>query len=85
MIPEGDPIFEQAIQDAGRDLAQTRVERDSLSPRKAAEAAWYPGHSLGTVEAIEALIIHQRAEAAEQWRNGTHPFQLRRQQLPKAA
>jgi hypothetical protein len=86
MTPEQAEAQQQAIQDAGLILAQARAYRDSLSPRQAAEAAYYPGHRLGSVDAIEALIISQRAEAEEQWANGTHPFQLRRQQaLPEAA
>jgi hypothetical protein len=54
-----------AVRAAGRILALARAERDALTPRAAAEAAWYPGHRLGTVEAIEALIISQR-EAVNQ-------------------
>lgn len=38
--------------------------RESLPARQAAEAAWYPGHSLGSVEAIEAAIVQRRAEDA---------------------
>jgi len=53
----------EAIQGAARILAIARVERDALSPREAAEAAWYPGHRLRTVEAIEELIIRQRADS----------------------
>ncbi|MFF0409166.1 hypothetical protein ACFYUY_01855 [Kitasatospora sp. NPDC004745] len=54
---------DEAIQQAGRILAVARRERDALSPRAAAQAAWYPGHRLQTVEAIEELIIRQRAAA----------------------
>lgn len=75
---------EEAARAAGRVLAQARAERDALTPREAAEAAWYPGHRLGTVEAIEELIIRQRAEAGNQWRLGIHPDQLR-EQPPLAA
>lgn len=73
------PTFEEVCAEAGRLFAVARAERDALSPREAAEAAWYPGHSLGTVEAIEALIIKQRCEAEEAWAAGTHPLQLREQ------
>ncbi|WP_035796335.1 hypothetical protein [Kitasatospora mediocidica] len=52
----------EAISAAALILVQARAERDALSPRKAAEAAWYPGHRLGSVEAIEALIISQRKQ-----------------------
>lgn len=75
---------QEAIQAAADIFVEARAERDALSPRQAAEAAWYPGHRLGTVEAIEALIIQQRAEAEEQWRLGIHPYQLDQQQ-PLAA
>ncbi|MGW6912493.1 hypothetical protein ACWGB8_01525 [Kitasatospora sp. NPDC054939] len=53
-----------AIADAGRILAQARRERDALTPRAAAEAAWYPGHRLQSVDAIEELIVRQRAAVA---------------------
>lgn len=55
---------EQATRAAGIVLAEARAERDAKAPRAAAEDAWYPGHYLGTVEAIEALIIRQRKQAA---------------------
>lgn len=38
--------------------------RESMPARQAAEAAWYPGHRLGTVEAIEAVIRQRRAHDA---------------------
>lgn len=38
--------------------------REALPSRAAAEAAWYPGHPLGSVEAIEARIIARRTEDA---------------------
>lgn len=53
---------DEALRAAGRALAVTRVERDALSPRRAAVAAWYPGHEL-SVDEIEALIISQRKQA----------------------
>lgn len=74
----------EAIRGAALVLAQACAERDALSPRAAAEAAWYPGHRLGTVGAIEELIVRQRREAEAFWAAGTHPLQLR-QQLPHAA
>jgi hypothetical protein len=67
---------EEAIRGAALVLIEARAERDALSPRAAAEAAWYPGHELQTVDAIEALIIEQRREAEEAWAAGTHPWQL---------
>lgn len=57
------PTYEEAVRAAGRVLAVARAERDALSPQQAAKAAWYPGHRLGTVEAIETLIISQREQA----------------------
>jgi len=54
---------EEAIRDAGYALAVARAKRDALTPRAAAEAAWYPGHRLRTVDAIEALIVSQREQA----------------------
>lgn len=43
---------------------QAVQQRESLPARQAAEGAWYPGHPLGTVEAIEAAIVQRRAEDA---------------------
>lgn len=54
---------EEALRNGGRALAVARVERDARSSRAAAEAAWYRGHPLGSVEAIEALIVSQREQA----------------------
>lgn len=53
---------EEAIRGAGLILAEARAKRDALSPRAAAEEAWYLGHPL-TVDEIEALIIRQRTDA----------------------
>lgn len=76
---------QEAIRGAALILMEARAERDALSPRAAAEAAWYPGHELQTVEAIEALIVKQRRQAEALWAAGQHPYQLRQQQLPHAA
>jgi hypothetical protein len=54
-----------AIRGAGICLAEARAARDALTPRAAAEAAYYPGHRLGSIDAIEALIIRQRDQAVE--------------------
>jgi hypothetical protein len=59
---DGRPTKQESLHSTGRALAVARVERDALAPRKAAEAAWYPGNEL-TVEDIEALIITQREQA----------------------
>lgn len=56
---------EQAIDNAVRILIAGVALQASRSPREAAEAAWYPGHELGTVEAIEAEIVLMRAEDVE--------------------
>lgn len=45
-------------------LLRAVEQRESLPARRAAEAAWYPGHPLGSVETIEAAIIQRRAEDA---------------------
>ncbi|WP_354643953.1 hypothetical protein [Kitasatospora camelliae] len=53
-----------AIRGAAIVFAEARAARDALTPRQAAEAAYYPGHRLGSVDAIEQLIIRQRQQAA---------------------
>lgn len=53
-------VRERAIRAAAEALADAVAERASRTPREAAEAAWYPGHRLGSVEAIEAEIIRRR-------------------------
>lgn len=63
MTPEQEAVKAEAIQAAGQILAMARAKRDALSPREAAEAAWFSGHPLKTVDAIEALIVSQRAAA----------------------
>lgn len=56
---------EQAIRNAAQALIDAVAERASRTPREAAEAAWYPGHRLGTVEAIEAVIVQRRRAQVE--------------------
>lgn len=59
------PTRAQAVRSAAEALLEAVAERASRTPREAAEAAWYPGHRLGSVEAIEAEIVRRRsAEAA---------------------
>jgi hypothetical protein len=53
------------IDDISAALVRAVEQREALPAREAAEAAWYPGHPLGTVDAIEAAIIRRRAEDAE--------------------
>lgn len=56
---------EQAIAKAAQILIHGVALQAGRTPREAAEAAWYPGHELGTVEAIEAAIVQRRAEDAQ--------------------
>jgi hypothetical protein len=57
----------RAVRAAADALVDAVAERAARTPREAAEAAYYPGHPLGSVEAIEAEIIRRRAaEAGEQ-------------------
>ncbi|WP_406417927.1 hypothetical protein [Streptomyces sp. NBC_01614] len=53
-----------AVRAAAAALLDAVAERASRTPREAAEAAWYPGHRLGSVEAIEAEIIRRRTAEA---------------------
>jgi hypothetical protein len=57
---------EEAIRRAALVLIGGVQLRASMTPRAAAEAAWYPGHRLGSVEAIERLITERRARSAGQ-------------------
>ncbi|GAU67659.1 hypothetical protein SSP35_05_02260 [Streptomyces sp. NBRC 110611] len=50
-----------AIRSAAQQLAAGVALRESKSPAEAARDAWYPGHRLGSVEAIEAHIRADRA------------------------
>lgn len=60
-------IRTRAVQAAAAALVDAVAERAALTPREAAEAAYYPGHPLGSVDAIEAEIIRRREhEATEQ-------------------
>ncbi|MFD5838178.1 hypothetical protein ACFWHV_32215 [Streptomyces collinus] len=60
-------IRARAVRAAAEALVDAVAERAARTPREAAEAAFYPGHPLGTVEAIEAEIIRRRtAETGEQ-------------------
>lgn len=59
--------YDEAIAAAAKVLARARRERDMLAAahgtRAVAEAAWYPGHPLGSVEAIEASYTGLREQA----------------------
>lgn len=48
------------LTDAAAWLVRGVARRASMTPREAAEAAFYPGHPLGSVEAVEAEIIRRR-------------------------
>ncbi|MFF7171139.1 hypothetical protein [Streptomyces pseudovenezuelae] len=52
----------RAVQAAAAALVDAVAERAARTPREAAEAAYYPGHPLGSVEAIEAEIIRRRRQ-----------------------
>ncbi|MFC8873180.1 hypothetical protein [Streptomyces ardesiacus] len=57
----------RAVRAAADALVDAVAERAARTPREAAEAAFYPGHRLGSVEAIEAEIVRRRrAETGEQ-------------------
>lgn len=49
-----------AVQAAARALVTAVSERAALSPHAAAVAAYYPGHPLGSIAAIEAAILRRR-------------------------
>ncbi|GAQ52124.1 hypothetical protein [Streptomyces acidiscabies] len=57
-------VRDRAIAAAASALVDAVTERASRTPAEAAKAAWYPGHPLGSVEAIEAEIRRRREEAA---------------------
>lgn len=57
-------VRDRAVRAAADALVDAVAERASRTPREAAEAAWYPGHRLGSVEAIEAEIARRRAVEA---------------------
>lgn len=59
-------IRARAVRAAADALADAVAERAARTPREAAEAAYYPGHPLGSVEAIEAEIIRCRTIAASE-------------------
>lgn len=54
------PSRAQAVRALAEALVEAVRERAAMTPRAAAEAAYYPGHPLGSVEAIEQQIIRRR-------------------------
>ncbi|EPH40896.1 hypothetical protein ABT390_36805 [Streptomyces aurantiacus] len=63
-LVELSPERERAIRAAAAALVDAVAERAARTPREAAEAAFYPGHPLGSVEAIEAEITARREREA---------------------
>jgi hypothetical protein len=61
---EPPPSRAQVASDIADALTRAVAERAARTPRQAAEAAWYPGHPLGDVDAIEAEIIRRRTTQA---------------------
>jgi hypothetical protein len=49
-----------ALRAAADQLVAAVALRASRTPHEAAVAAWYPGHPLGTVQAIEAEVRRRR-------------------------
>lgn len=62
LITEQTPTREQALDAAADALVAAVRARAAMTSRQAAEAAYYPGHPLGSVDAIEAVIVARRAE-----------------------
>jgi hypothetical protein len=54
------PTFEEAMDAAAQALIDAVAARAGMSIPDAARAAWYPGHPLITVEALEAHIAERR-------------------------
>lgn len=54
------PSRSEAVRALADALVEAVRERAAMTPRQAAEAAYYPGHPLGSVEVIEAEIIRRR-------------------------
>jgi hypothetical protein len=61
--------YDEAVTAAAKVLARACYERDMLAAthgtRAVAEAAWYPGHPLGSVEAIQAAYEQRREQARQ--------------------
>jgi len=78
--PDARERYDAAAEQVAQVLAEIRYERDMLAatdgPRAVAEAAWYPGHPLGTVVAIQAhyeqLQVRARRDAARTKRAPAH-------------
>lgn len=55
---------EQALDNAAAILIDTVRQQAAMTPRQQAEGAWYPGHPLGSVDAIERSVIERRQRHA---------------------
>lgn len=55
---------DQAVRDCAALLIRGVAQQAARTPREAAELAFYPGHPLGSVDAIEADMIRRRTEDA---------------------
>lgn len=64
LIAERTPTREQALDAAADALVAAVRARAAMTSRQAAEAAYYPGHPLGSVDAIEAVIVARRSQQA---------------------
>lgn len=66
------PVFDAAIAACAQMYADACAERDQVAAasgaRAVAEAAWFPGHALGSVEAIQASYEAMQDEARERAR-----------------
>lgn len=61
------PTRDECIAAAAAWLIRGAIRRAGMNPHEAALAAYYPGHPLGTVEAIEAEIIRRRKTQRIPW------------------
>jgi hypothetical protein len=70
LSPQQVPGFDQRTGDFAQQLADACAEQARIvateGPRAAAEQAWYPGHPLGTVEAIQARYEQLQDETRRQ-------------------
>lgn len=55
---------EQALDNAAAIIADAVTQQAAMTPRQQAEGAWYRGHPLGTVDAIEQAVIARRKRHA---------------------
>lgn len=53
--------MDEALDAAAETYLRGLAEQAARTPRAAAEAAWYPGHPAGSVDALEVEICERRA------------------------